>query len=212
MELNEFESKKMLSDMGISIPQGSIVKTANDARREAERIGYPVVLKIVSKDIVHKSDCGGVILNVTKENIKKEFVGMLHKLGKKFPHASYEGVYVQKMDKNDGLEIIIGIKNDTQFGKIILIGMGGIYAEVMNDTSMRILPINKDDVKQMISETKIGKILMGLRGKVYDINGIIDTIIKVCDIAEKYNIKELDINPLKVHENNCVAIDARILI
>lgn len=211
MNINEFEAKKILQSEGITVTSGSIAQTANDARRIAEQIGYPVVLKIVSEDIVHKSDVGGVILGITKDNIKGEFIKMIHHTQEKLPQARIQGIYVQKMSKL-GIEVIIGIKNDAQFGRVVMFGMGGVYAEVMNDTTVRILPITEDDARQMINETKIGKVLMGARGKVYDIQAVIDTIIKVSLLSDKYNVKELDINPLMVYDVGVCAVDARINI
>jgi len=209
MNLNEFESKTLLQNEGINVTPGNIAITANDAKRLADEIGYPVVLKIVSEDVIHKSDCGGVKLNVNQKDIKKEFLHMIHHVHEKLPNAKIEGIYVQKMS-SPGIECIIGTKEDKQFGHIIMFGWGGIYAETVKDTSIRICPITEEDAQEMINETKVGKILNGARGKVYDIKGLINTIIKVSNIADKYKIKELDINPLIVTESSCCVVDARI--
>ena len=125
----------------------------------------------------------------------------------KLPDAKIEGFYIQKMVE-PGIECIIGIKEDPQFGKVIIFGFGGIYTEVFKDISMRILPITVDDAHEMITETKIYKILSGTRGKKYDIDVITDTLIKVSLLTD---IKELDINPILIHEKGCKVLDARIM-
>ena len=212
--LNEFASKKLLEDVGINIAKGFIAEYGSGyiaIETILESIGTEeYVLKIVSPDIVHKSDVGGVILNVPMKYVSREMNKMIDNIVINQSDARIQGIYIEEMVK-PGIECIIGIKDDPQFGKVIIFGFGGIYTEVFKDISMRILPITVDDAHEMITETKIYKILSGVRGKQYDIDAIIDTILKVCIMSEKYNIIELDINPLVVHEKGCKVLDARIM-
>ncbi len=217
MRLNEFQSKQLLKEYGINIPKGEIAKIGNlpdDIYRIRDEINSDqYVLKIVSEDIVHKSDAGGVILNVSYNQVMFKCGKMLNNIINKFPKAKIDGIYIQSMiNISNEIEILIGIKEDSQFGKVIVVGMGGIYTEIFKDVSMRVLPITKEDAQEMITETKVYKILNGARGKKYDIDGISDTLIKVSLLTDKYNIKEMDINPLVVREKGVVALDARIMM
>ena len=224
-QLNEFDSKKMLEQCGVRISRGYFAKNENIDLMYNENMDLmynvnvamgPIaadkyVIKVVSDDIPHKSDAGGVALNVAPNSVHNEVKLMLERLKSKLPNAKIDGFYIQEMVES-GIECIIGIKEDPQFGKVIMFGLGGIYAEVFKDISMRVLPITKEDAQEMISETKVYKILNGARGKHYDVDAIIDTIMKVSQLAESKDIKELDINPLVVHEHGVKALDARILI
>lgn len=215
--LNEFESKKLLEQSGISIPRGYFAKYENGNVTDNIYIALELisaekyVIKVVSSDISHKSDVGGVTLNISAEYIMLEVAKMIDRIRVKLPEAKIDGFYIQEMVES-GVECIIGIKEDPQFGKVIVFGLGGIFAEIFNDISMRVLPITKEDAQEMITETKVYKILNGARGKHYDIKSIADSIIKVSIFADSHNIKELDINPLVVHEKGVVALDARIMI
>lgn len=215
MILNEWDSKQLLKEYSINIPKGDIAKIDNitdDIYRIRDNIkSNQYVIKIVSNDIIHKSDIGGVKLNILHSRVMFECGKMLRNIHNKNPQAKIDGIYIQEMIES-GIECIIGIKADPQFGKVIIFGLGGIYTEVFKDISMRVLPITEDDAKEMIFETKVSKILSGARGKTYDIKGIIDTIIKVSQLADNRDIKELDINPLVVREKDVVALDARIML
>jgi acyl-CoA synthetase (NDP forming) len=215
MIYNEFQSKQFLKECGINIPEGKICSNMSEVFEIWNKINADkLVFKIVSKDIIHKSDVGGVKTNIPTRNTKKgmsyEFDSMISHIKTKFPEAKIDGIYIQEMIES-GIECIIGIKEDPQFGKVIIFGLGGIYAEVFKDISMRVLPITKDDAKEMISETKVFKILSGARGKIYYIEGIIDTIMKISKLAEEKNIIELDINPLVVREKDVIALDCRVM-
>lgn len=215
MILNEWDSKQLLKEYGINIPKGEIAKIdriTDDIYRIRDNIkSNQYVIKIVSNDIIHKSDIGGVKLNILHGRVMFECGKMLDDIHNKKPRVKIDGIYVQEMIE-PGIECIIGIKEDSQFGKVIMFGLGGIYAEVFKDISMRVLPITEDDAKEMIFETKVSKILSGARGKTYDIEGIIDTIMKISKLTENRDIKELDVNPLVVHEKDVVALDARIML
>jgi acyl-CoA synthetase (NDP forming) len=215
MQLNEFKSKKLLSQYGIPIPKGEIATHINQVYNITKRIvSDKLVFKILSDDIVHKSDAGGVKINISNHKfgaVNVEYDNMMENITSKFPNAKIDGIYIQEMCES-GIECIIGIKEDAQFGKVVMFGLGGIYAEIFKDISMRVLPITKEDALEMIMETKVFKILNGVRGKHYDINAITDSIIKVSLLSDSENVKELDINPLVVYEKGIVALDARIMI
>ena len=217
-ELNEWESKKLLEENGINIPKGYLAKydgsdminNISTALESLELLNVnQYVIKIISPDIVHKSDVGGVTLNITSNNVISEVYKMGSRIKNKLPEARIKGFYIQELC-DPGIECIIGIKEDSQFGKVIMFGLGGIYAEIFKDISMRILPITKEDAQEMITETKVYKILNGYRGKHYDIESIINTIIKISQLADSLDIKELDINPLVVYEKGICCLDARI--
>lgn len=216
MLLNEFDSKKLLEQVGIEIPKGYFIKNdvtyLGNISRALSFIGATkYVIKIVSPDIIHKSDVGGVVLDIPTENVFREVNIMIPRMEMSFPDAKIEGVLLQEMAPT-GIECIIGIKEDPQFGKVIIFGLGGIYTEIFNDISMRVLPITRKDAQEMITETKVYKILNGARGKHYDIEAITDSLMKVSYFADSRNIKEIDINPLIVYEKGVKALDARIMI
>lgn len=216
MILNEIKSKKLLEQVGIEIPKGYFVENnatylGNISRALAFIGAKKYVIKIVSTDIVHKSDVGGVMLDVPTEHVFREVNIMIQKMEMSFPNTKIEGVLLQEMSE-PGIECIIGIKEDPQFGKVIIFGLGGIYTEIFNDISMRVLPITKKDAQEMITETKVYKILNGARGKHYDIEAITDSLMKLSYLADSRNIKELDINPLVVYQKGVKALDARMRI
>lgn len=217
MILNEFESKKLLEQAGIDIINGVIIRYDGKNIIDNYHISTKklksnnIVIKVVSKDIIHKSSVGGVAINVSRDKIYNNITTMIDNIKAKQPTAKIEGFYLQEMSE-PGIECIVGIKEDPQFGKVIMFGLGGIYVEIFEDISMRILPITKEDAQEMIAETKVYKILNGARGKHYDIESITDTLIKVSLLSDIHNIKELDINPLVVHEKGVKALDARIIL
>lgn len=206
LQLNEYESKKLLSDNGIKIPRGMLARTRDEARNIAASIGTRSVMKLVSKDIVHKSDGGYVYLNIDYHDaptIYDELIAKAAKVG-----ATVDGILVEEMCS--GYELIVGLKQDPQFGLVIMVGFGGIYAEVYKDVSFRLAPITVDDAREMLRELKGHKILTGIRGKEpADINEITDVIVKVSNLK---NVIELDINPLLCSAEKAVAVDARSII
>ncbi len=208
------EALDLISRVGIKIPPGGMAKTENEAVKIADEVGYPVVLRIVSPDILHKSDIGCVKLNVNSpEEVRKAFRDIMERVRTFTPHARIFGVHVSRMIR--GLyETILGFTRDPQFGPVIMFGMGGIYVELFRDVSMRIAPITRLEALDMIYETKIGKILMGYRGsKPVNIELIVDSILKITSLAMCINdIVELDINPLLVTDNDVYAIDVKVVV
>ncbi len=210
--LTEHEAKKVLSKYGIPVTQGSIAKSADEAFRIASSIGFPVAMKISSPDISHKSDVGGVVLNIKKEDVKAAYSDMITRIKKAVPGASIEGVLVQQMAPS-GHEVIVGIKKDAQFGHALMFGLGGIFVEIYKDVSFRVTPIDKKEALEMISEIKGYPILKGIRGKKpADVDAVADVLVSVSELAQKENIVELDINPLIVGEKGAVAVDARAIV
>lgn len=210
--LTEYEAKKVLSKYGIPVTQGSIAKSADEVYRIASSIGFPVAMKISSPDISHKSDVGGVVLNIKKEDVKAAYSDMISRVGKAVPGAYIEGVLVQQMAPS-GHEIIVGLKKDAQFGHALMFGLGGIFVEIYKDVSFRVTPIDKKEALEMISEIKGYPILKGIRGrKPADVDAVADVLVSVSEMAQKENIVELDINPLIVSEKGAVAVDARAMV
>ncbi len=210
--LTEHEAKKLISKYGIPVTEGRIAKSADEAFEIAAGIGAPVAMKISSPDISHKSDVGGVMLNVNGEEVKTAYNEIISRIKKAYPNASIEGILVQQMAP-PGHEVIVGLKKDAQFGHALMFGLGGIFVEVYKDVSFRVVPIKKREALEMISEIKGYPILKGIRGrKAADIDSISDVLISVSVLAEKENIIELDINPLIVSENGAIAVDARAMV
>ena len=191
------DGMELLKRYGIPIPRYCVTEKLGEAKRFSENVGYPVVLKINSP--VHKTDIGGVSLGVCKENIEREFKKIL-KLGKE--------VVVQEQVK--GIETIVGCIKDSQFGRCISFGGGGIFVEVLKDVNFRVCPITKKDAISMIKESRIYKVLRECRGKKYNIEGIVDVLVKVSKLALKERVNELDINPLICSEKKVWAVDVRI--
>ena len=197
------------------IPVLPIVKASSmeEVIEVSNSLGYPVVMKISSPDISHKSDVGGIILDInSEEEVKNAYRDMMDTVKLKVPDARIDGVMLQKMAE-PGIEVIIGVKLDPQFGHVIMFGLGGIFVEIYRDVSFRVTPVNSEMARDMILEIKGSPILMGVRGRSSaDINAIINVIVKLSEMLEKNpDIVELDINPLIVYEKNVVAVDARML-
>ncbi len=210
--LTEHEAKNLLAKYGIPVTKGQIAATADEALAIALQLGTPVAMKISSPDISHKSDVGGVALNVRREEVRTTYNEIISRIKKAAPDANIEGILVQQMTPA-GHETIVGLKKDAQFGHALMFGLGGIFVEVYKDVSFRVVPVDKSDALDMISEIKGYPILKGIRGrKPADIGAIAKVLMSVSKMAEKENIIELDINPLIVSESGAVAVDARALV
>jgi acyl-CoA synthetase (NDP forming) len=177
-------------------------------------MGYPVVMKVVSKDILHKSDVGGVALDlVNKKEVIEAYEAIMYNCRTRQPNAKIEGVELSEM-VTPGAELIVGARVDRSFGPIVMVGLGGIYVEVMKDVSFRGLPLNREEVINMIKEIKSYPILLGVRGeKKKDIDTLVETIIKVGTILTQCReISDIEINPLVVYEKGVKGLDVRILV
>lgn len=208
--LNELESKFLLASYGIPINKGYEASSADDAAKKAMDIGFPVVVKVLSGIITHKSDLGLVELDIcSAERVKEAYDRMISIARGIDPGATI----VVESQAQEGIEVIVGAKRDPQFGLTVLFGLGGVFVEVFQDVSIRVAPINEKIAKDMISEIKGYKILKGYRGKKgIDIYALSDIIIKVSRfMMECDDAIELDINPVMAYEDGAVAVDARIL-
>jgi acyl-CoA synthetase (NDP forming) len=211
--LTVFESQQILECYKIPIVKSKLAKTVNDTVKIADKIGYPVVLKVVSPQIIHKTDFNGIILDIKNSlELKSAYEKIIHNVKRKVSKAKIQGMLVQKMIE-DGQQVIVGGKKDLQFGQVIMFGMGGIFTEIFEDVSFRVVPINRKDAKEMIEEIKGYKILKGYRGKNYDIKALTNILLKTSKLLlENQEIEELDINPIIVLKKGAIAVDARIAI
>jgi len=205
------ESKKLLQKYKINFVKGKLVRNKKELISTAKTLGYPITLKIISKDISHKTDVGGVQLNIhTEKQAIEKYNLILKNVKKKCPKGVIQGIFVQKFI--EGKLLIVGGKLDQQFGPTILFGLGGIFVELMKDVSLRICPITRDDAKEMITEIKGYPMLKGLRGeKGINLKELENVLMKVNKLMIKEKIKELDINPLIANEKDIVAVDARVI-
>ncbi len=207
--------EEILTLYGFDFPKKEIVTTPEDAIRVAQKIGYPVVLKIESPTILHKTDIGGVKLNLKSDKeVCEGFEEIMFNVKKYAPSSYIKGIAVCEMIL-DAKEVILGVSYDLTFGHVIMFGLGGIYVEVLKDVSFRIVPIvSKEEAYQMIYETKSGKILDGVRGeKPYDKEDVVDKILRLSKLVEDFPIiKEIDINPYAVKHKGGIVLDARIVI
>ncbi len=210
------EGEAVMKAANISIPQSRIARSIDEAVKFAEEIGYPVVMKVVSKDILHKSDVGGVLLDIdNKKEVVDGYEVIMHKCREYKPNAVIDGIEVAEMVKK-GLELIVGARRDPSFGPVVMCGLGGIYVEVMKDISFRAIPINRGIALSMLEEIRSYPLLLGARGEEQkDIESVIDTIIKISSIIKKCDrITDIEINPVVVYsmKSGLKAVDARILI
>ena len=208
--LTEFESKHLLQEIGIAIPVQKLTTSKEETISAAEEIGFPVVMKLMAEDVVHKSDTGAVKLNLmTKEDVEKAYDDLMS-----IASQEEKKISVQKMADEPITELIIGMTTDPQFGPALMFGIGGILVELLEDVSFRIAPVTEYDCSEMIKEIKGFPILDGYRGKPKaDINAIIDTLMKVSDLVIKHEeIFEMDLNPVFIYDNGLICVDARIIL
>jgi acetyltransferase len=213
--LTEFESKQVLENYGIPIVKTLVAHDPEEAVTLAKQLGFPVVLKLFSQTITHKTDVGGVKLNLkTAEDVVKAFEDIYSSVSEKVGKKHFEGVTVQRMVKQIGYELILGSSTDPQFGPVLLFGMGGQLVEVFKDRALAIPPLNFNLARQMMQKTKIYEALLGVRGrKPIDMAKLEEILISFSNlIVENPRIKECDINPLLASEGEIVALDARIVL
>jgi acetate---CoA ligase (ADP-forming) len=215
-EIGEAESKEILEAYGFATPSGSIATTADQAANIAEQLGYPVVLKIWSPDILHKSDVGGVKVGLkSAQQVKDAFDLMMYRIPKKMPDAHILGVLVQEMCAS-GREVILGMHRDPHFGPLMMFGMGGIMVEVLKDVAFYLAPLTGDEAKQMLVNTKTYQLLKGVRGQEgVDIEAIAEGLQRLSQLVTEFpQIQEMDINPYVVGlpGTTPIAVDARISV
>jgi succinyl-CoA synthetase beta subunit len=210
--LVETESKDILERWGISTVLCKVATSGEEALRLAHSIGFPVVLKILSPDIIHKTEAGGVKLNLTTdEGVRSAFVEIMENAKRSSPSASVLGVTVQKMVS--GVEVAVGVTKDPQFGHVLMFGMGGVWVELLRDTAFRLIPIDGIDADEMIRDIKGFSVLNGYRGQGADTQSLAEILMKVSDLIMAYpDIKEMDLNPVITSPAVTVVADARIIL
>jgi acetyl-CoA synthetase (ADP-forming) len=211
-----FEAFDILKAYGIPVVKTAFAKTAEEAISAAEEMGYPLVMKVVSPQISHKSDIGGVRLSLQNAaEVKAAYQDMMESISKNMPGASLEGVQLQPM-LSGGREVIIGMIRDPTFGPMLMFGLGGVYVEILKDVTFAIAPVNNNEAREMITGIKTYPLLAGVRGaKPSDIDALVDVILAVsrfvCHFPE---IEEFEINPLMVFEKKkgVLAVDMRLVL
>ncbi|MGP8215530.1 MAG: acetate--CoA ligase family protein [Bacteroidia bacterium] len=213
--LSEPESYKVLEAYGLKAVDYRVAKDLKEALVAATQIGYPVVLKITSPDIMHKIDVGGVKINLKDEtDLKKAFNEIVESVKKNKPDAKIQGYLVQKYFTDKGIEIIVGTNAIKGFGSLIMFGLGGTFVELFKDVAFRLAPLTRTDALNMIKGTKGYQILKGYRGQpAYDIESIVDYLLRLSQLVTDFpEINELDMNPIKVLEKGTVIMDAKAII
>ncbi len=215
--IGDAESREVLSAYGLSIPQSQIAETAEDAVAIANKIGFPVVLKIASPEILHKTDVGGVKVNLQNaEDVRDAFELMVYRAQRYVPGARIWGCLVQQMAPAGGTEILVGMNRDPQFGPLITFGLGGIFVETIKDVTFRIAPISSFEAEQMINEIRASALLNGVRGKPpLDKEAIKDVLLRISQLVQDFSeISEMDINPLVVYPQGqgAIALDMRLVL
>jgi acyl-CoA synthetase (NDP forming) len=217
----EHEAKDIMKAYGIPIPPYETAATAEEAVKKSEKIGFPVVLKILSKDVLHKSDAGGVKINLKNaDEVKEAFADIMEGVkaygkDKGIKVDLSKGVFISDF-ADMGTEVIVGVMRDPQFGHALMFGLGGIFVEVLKDVTFRLIPLTEIDAREMIREIKAAKILDGIRGEApRDVDALVDVIMAVSKMVEENpDITELDCNPVFLYEKGkgVLVVDARILI
>lgn len=202
--LAENEVKEVLREAGIPTTDFQVAKAVSDI--DQKKLKFPVVLKVCSPDILHKTDVGGVVLDVPKDQFEQEF----SKMKEKFPN---ENILVESMQDRK-VEVIVGLINDATFGLTIMFGLGGIYTEVYKDVTFRVVPIKREDAEEMLREIKAAPILEGFRKIKVDREGIVNLLLAVSAFGEKYmdKLDQMDLNPVFIKSRGVVVVDAKMLL
>ncbi|MGD8585087.1 MAG: acetate--CoA ligase family protein [Chloroflexota bacterium] len=213
--IGDAEARAILTAYGLQIPHSELAETADQAVAIARQIGYPVVLKIASPDILHKTDVGGVKVGLQNaEDVRDAFELMTYRAQRYLPKACLWGCLVQRMVPLGGLEVLIGMKRDPQFGPLVTFGLGGIYVETLKDVTFRIAPFSPQEARQVLDEIRARALLDGVRGQPpVDKAALVDALLRVGQLAQDFPaIAELDINPLVVYPEGAIAIDMRLVL
>ncbi|NHJ86099.1 MAG: CoA-binding protein [Asgard group archaeon] len=214
VQMLEHESKELFKLCGLEVPPFALVNTVDDAVKEAEKVGYPLVMKIVSEDIIHKSDAGGVIVGVKDAKEVEEAFNKIMKNAKAYKaNANIRGILLSYMVPK-ATEVIVGVSRDATFGPVVMFGLGGIYVEILKDVVFRVAPFAKEEALHMVNGIKTKALLYGARGtEPADIDSLVNTIYVISQLVSQINdIKELDINPLFALPKGASVVDARITL
>ena len=212
--LDEVEAKQMLEAAGVPVSPARLATTKDEAVAMAKELGFPTVLKIVSPQITHKSDVGGVALGLTSaEDVGAAFDRIVASAKQHVPNATIKGVAVQRMEPQ-GIEVIVGVTKDPQFGPVLMFGLGGVLVEVLKDVAFRVIPIEPRDARQIVEEIKGYPLLQGYRGQdPADLDKLHDLLLKVSAFVVAHpEIAELDLNPVFAYKDGAIAVDARIIV
>ena len=212
--LLETEAKTICTEYNIPVTKFNLAKNQKQAATQANQIGYPIVLKIVSPDIIHKTEAGGVMINLKNTaEVAAGYKKIIENAAKYKPDANIVGVVVQEMAPQS-TEVIVGAIKDPQFGQTIMFGLGGIFVELLKDVNFRIAPINADDAKEMIMQLKAFPLLNGYRNTPpADIDALIAILCNTSNLIMDYpEIKELDLNPIMAYPKGAKTVDARIIL
>jgi len=212
--LLEPEAKLICMDYGIPVTKFKVAQNETQAAQYADEIGYPVVLKIVSPDVIHKSDAGGVVINLkTAQDVQNAYRKILENVKKYKADAKIVGILVQEMAPQS-TETIVGAIKDPQFGQTLMFGLGGIFVELLKDVNFRVAPITADDAKEMITQLKAYPLLKGFRNSPpADINALVDILLNTSKLVmDNPEIKELDLNPVLAYQSGAKTVDARIIL
>ena len=214
-KLLEHEALSLLHEYSIPVAEYSFVQDAGGVVEAAGRLGYPVALKVVSPDIVHKSDVGGVALNIkSEEELVEALERMISSINEKAPGARLEGFLVQKMAPPGAVEVAIGGLRDPVFGPAVMFGFGGVLVELFRDVSFRVSPFDRDEALEMMRETRVYRLLRGYRSiPARDLDAIVDVIMSVQRLLnERENVVELDLNPVMSYTTGVLIVDARVIV
>jgi acetyl coenzyme A synthetase (ADP forming)-like protein len=212
-QAGEDDAAAILAEYGFHFPKKSLARTAKEAANLAKEIGYPVVMKIASPEILHKTDVGGVRLNIRNgREAEDAFLEITTNARRHMPQATILGVLVSEMVRG-GKEVILGVSYDRTFGHLLMFGLGGIYVEVLKDVAFRVAPLTRRDAEAMLGEVKTSALLRGARGdKAVDVDAVLDAIERLSSLVTDFpEVRELDINPLVVMEQGAIALDARMI-
>jgi len=208
----EPQAIEYLEKYWIPYPAHGFARSAKEAAEIADMIGFPVVLKVVSPDVPHKTDVGGVSLGLNDpDEVQAGYKSLIARVTKAAPGVDVKGILVCRQAE-EGLEVIVGALDDDVFGPTVMFGLGGIFTEVLKDVSFRIVPLKRIDAEEMIQEIRGFPVLSGIRGQSRrDINGLVDLIVSVSNlVGNEPDIKELDLNPVRVYEEGVLTLDVRI--
>jgi acyl-CoA synthetase (NDP forming) len=212
--LSEVEAKQLLAGAGIPVVETKLATSGDEAVALAGELGYPVALKVVSAQIAHKSDVGGVKLNLASGGgVAAAYDAIIQATKAAVPEATVDGVSVQRMAE-PGIEVIVGMTTDPQFGPVLMFGLGGVLVEVLKDVAFRIVPIAARDARQMVREIKGFPVLEGYRGQApADLDALEQLLLKLSAFIETHpELAELDLNPVFAYAKGAVAVDARIVL